>query len=241
MLSILQPLTNTIEKLLTETVVTGTETETALAPSVDEMIEEMNDHAKIEIAEEMIEIARTEVTATVNETARESAREIESMIAESLSQLRLITEMWNTLNAHQSRHTATGLTDHVGVVDMEDMVAEAVTDMAEVVMRLEVLIEVAMADRMGRMMLLFHHPSHGFTRTDRYFVINRQTFARTIRDLKDESPIRHTSTTNSSRSRKEQELCLWAPLLLRQNLSIVQFVADHGHKSRIATLATSSM
>lgn len=167
MLSIPQPHTITTAKLLIVTVEIVTEIETDLGLVADVMIEGKIDHVKTETEEETSEKGRIEVIVIANETVIESEIESEITTAESPNHLSLTMPMQTTHNALQYHLMAMGLADHAGVVDTELMAEEVDTAMAEVATLQEVLTEVAMADRIGRMTLTLLRMNRGFVQTGR--------------------------------------------------------------------------
>ena len=162
MLSILQPHTITTAKLLIVTVEIVTEIETDLGLVADVMIEGKIDHVRTETEEETSEKGRIEVIVIANETVIGSEIETEITIAESPNHLSPTMPTQTTHSVRQSHLMATGLADHAEVADTELMAAEVGTAMVEVATLQEVLTEVAMADRIGRMTLTLLRMNRGF-------------------------------------------------------------------------------
>lgn len=143
-----------------------TNVETVLVLVADVMTEGTIDLVRIEIGEGKRENAMTEANEIETVTATEivSRNENVIMIAESLNHLNLTMGIRTIRNAHQSRVTATGLTDREQVLVMAATVVVVAMDMAEARMHLEAATEVAIAHRLGHTMLMYHTQSHRLPR-----------------------------------------------------------------------------
>lgn len=131
---------------MTAAIAIGIEMDLVLA--VGGTTEEMIVLVKTEIEDETTVIARTEVTVT------ENVKETETLIVESRSPLKVSTVTRTILNAHQIRHMETDLVDHVEAMGTLATTVEGVMAITELVMLPVEGTEVAMADRIGRMMLV---------------------------------------------------------------------------------------